>query len=86
MKISGRIHRSIGYRLQVSSVKYTLMGFAVLSHHTGTVDSENHLDVLKGDVMNQFVIRALQKSGIHGKYGKHPADSQAAGKGYGMLL
>ena len=56
------------------------MGFAVLSHHTGTVDSENHLDVLKGDVMNQFVIRALQKVEYTANTGSILADSQAAGQ------
>ena len=55
-------HADIGDAAQIGDVISAGMGGAVGANQASTVEREHHRQVLNGDIVDQLVIGALQKS------------------------
>ena len=53
----------------VSEIETARMRGAVRAHQTGTVDGEQHREVLQRHIVHQLVVSPLQKSGVDGDNG-----------------
>ena len=62
------------------------MGRAIGTDQTGPVQGQHHGQFLQGHVVDELVVRALQKGGINGHHGFYALAGQPGGKGDGMLL
>ena len=62
------------------------MGLSVLSHQAGPVHRQHHVEAVDGHVMEEHVVAALQKGGVHRKDGHRPLLGHAGGHGDGAAL
>ena len=63
-------------------VKAAVMGLAVGAHQSGSVHPQHHMELLEGDVVDQFIIAPLQEGGVDGKHRQHPALGKACRHGH----
>ena len=63
-----------------------MVGFTVVSHQTGPVHSQYHVEVINGHIMQKHIVGALQKSGIYRKYRKRTLFGHPGGHGDGGAL
>ena len=62
----------IGNGVQIGRVEDTVMGLAIVSHQTGPVHPQHHMEVVNGRIVEEHVVGPLQKGGIHRKDGDCP--------------
>lgn len=62
------------------------MGGAILTHQTGPVHRQQHVQLLDGDIMYQLIVGALQEGGVDRQYRFHPLTGQPGGQSSGVLL
>src|SRR5574344_114029 len=84
MFISWRSNGEIGDRSQKGHIKCTVVSGAVFSNQTGTVQTENHIQLQQGHIVNQIIIGPLEESGIDVTEWQHSFFGHSAGKSYGM--
>ena len=58
----------------------------IVADDSGTIDGENHRQLLQGDVVNGLIEGPLQEGGIDREEGLKPRGRQPGGEGPGMLL
>ena len=54
-------------RGEIRHIKQTVVGLAVFSHQSSTVYAEDHMEAKDRHIVEQHIIPALQKRGVHGK-------------------
>lgn len=62
------------------------MGLPIGADDTRTVDSEQHRQLLDGDIVNHLIVGALQEGGVDRHHRLIAADRRAGGKGHRVLL
>ena len=59
---------------------------AVVTDQTGAIHSQNDMQPHEADILNQHIVRALEKGRIHGKNGRQPLLCHTCTHSGGMLL
>ena len=62
------------------------MGLSIGTHQSCPIHTEHHMELLECHIVEQHVVRALQKRGINRKYGQHPLLCHAGAHGDGVTL
>ncbi len=84
--VGGSEHHQVRDAAQVCQVEHPVMGRAVLAHKSGTIEAEDHVQVLQCNIHDELVICALHERRVDGDHGHASSRSKSCGKSYGMLF
>ena len=71
---------------QKTNVKYAVMGRTVISHQTGPVNGQHHMQVKQCNILHDLVESPLQEGGIQRHHRHHSLLGKTASHGNGVLL
>ena len=49
-----------------------MVGLPVLSHQSGPIHAQHHMEVVNGHIVDQHIVGPLEKGGVHSKHGYRP--------------
>ncbi len=84
--VGGREHHHVGNRAQVAQVEHAVVRRTVLADESGTVEAEDHVQVLQRDVHDHLVVGTLHERRVDRDDRQKTADRQAGRHADGVLL
>src|SRR5581483_2337532 len=76
----------VGQHTHKANIEDAVLGRTILAHYSGTIHSEDDVQILRTHIMHHLVEGALHKGGVDGNYRAQTTGSHTGGEGHAMLL
>ena len=86
MPVPGQGNGHIGRMAQIAQGVHPLMGGAILAHQSSPIHHQTNRQLIQADIVQNLIVRALQKRGVYPKIRPHARGRHAGRQGDRMLL
>ena len=84
--VHGRTHHKVGDAAHVRQIVCPVVGGSICTNETSTVETEDHMQVLDGHVVNHLVIGPLHEARVDVAKRNKTTRGHSCAEGYGVLF